>query len=69
MNPFDGGRAIDWGKTAADYAAHRPGPPETFYEKLAALGVGLKGQRILDLGTGTGVLARSFARRGSVVSG
>jgi SAM-dependent methyltransferase len=35
---------------------------------LAALGVGLQGQRILDLGTGTGVLARRFAQAGCSVS-
>jgi 2-polyprenyl-3-methyl-5-hydroxy-6-metoxy-1,4-benzoquinol methylase len=36
---------------------------------LAALGIGQPGQRILDLGTGTGVLARAFAKRGAVVTG
>lgn len=69
MSPIDEGRPIDWGKTAADYAMYRPGPPTSFYEKLFALGVGLKDQRILDLGTGTGVLAREFAARGARVSG
>jgi SAM-dependent methyltransferase len=33
------------------------------------MGVGAAGQRILDLGTGTGALAREFARQGAVVSG
>jgi hypothetical protein len=28
---------LDWGKTAADYAAHRHGFPATFYERLAAM--------------------------------
>lgn len=60
---------IDWGKTSGDYSAHRPGPPLSFYKRLAALGVGLPRQRILDLGTGTGVLARQFAAQGAVVSG
>lgn len=36
---------------------------------LKALGIGIEGQRILDLGTGTGVLARQFARQGSAVQG
>jgi SAM-dependent methyltransferase len=69
-NPaIDHGRDVDWGKTSDDYAVHRPGPPESFYERLTVLGVGLPGQRILDLGTGTGLLAREFARRGAVVAG
>lgn len=61
---LDAGRTIDWGRTSADYAAFRPGPPESFYQRLSALGVGLPGQSILDLGCGTGVLARRFARAG-----
>ncbi|KPJ72806.1 hypothetical protein AMJ52_05055 [candidate division TA06 bacterium DG_78] len=62
------GREIDWGKTSADYSLYRPGYPNSFYDKLAALGIGLKGQRVLDLGTGTGVLARNFAKRGCKVT-
>ncbi len=68
INSIDQGRKFDWGRTSRDYATHRPGPPESYYNKLAALGVGLKGQKILDLGTGTGLLARQFARRGAKVS-
>ena len=67
--PLDPGRPIDWSKTSDDYAEFRPGPPHSFYTRLAALGVGLEGQRILDLGTGTGVLAREFAKQGAQVSG
>ena len=66
--PIDGGRAIDWSRTSADYATHRPGPPARLYDLLAALGVGAIGQRVLDLGTGTGLVARELARRGAVVS-
>jgi SAM-dependent methyltransferase len=36
---------------------------------LETLGVGLPGQRLLDLGTGTGLLARAFALRGCRVTG
>jgi SAM-dependent methyltransferase len=65
----DGPNIIDWGKTSNDYSTHRPGPPPSFYHRLAALGVGLPNQTILDLGTGTGALARQFARQGAIVSG
>lgn len=64
MSSIDRGRSIDWGRTSSDYAAFRPGPPPSFYARLRELGVGIGGQRILDLGTGTGVLAREFARAG-----
>ncbi len=65
----DPGRSMDWGRTSADYARHRPGPPPAFYDRFRALGVGLPGQRILDLGTGTGELARQFARQGAEACG
>jgi SAM-dependent methyltransferase len=66
---IDAGREIDWGRTSGDYAQYRPGPPTSLYDKLRAHDVGLPGQRILDLGTGTGVLAREFARRGCRAAG
>lgn len=65
----DGGQEIDWGRTTADYALHRPGYPASFYERLLRLGIGLPGQRVLDLGTGTGNVARELARRGCRVTG
>jgi methylase of polypeptide subunit release factors len=58
MAPLDGGRAIDWSRTSADCATHRPGPPARLYDLLAALGIGGAGRRLLDLGTGTGLVAR-----------
>ena len=60
---------VDFGRTASDYATHRAGFPDALFERLAAIGIGLPGQRILDLGTGTGSLARGFARRGASVTG
>ena len=66
---IDAGRPFDFGRTSPEYAVYRPGPPDSFYDMLATLGVGRAGQRILDLGTGTGVLAREFARRGAKVCG
>lgn len=66
---IDDGKEIDWGKTSRDYAKYRPGPPISLFNKLQSLGVGLKGQKILDLGTGTGVMARQFAKQGCDVIG
>lgn len=69
LTSHDGNKIIDWGKTSDDYSVFRSGPPTSFYARLKALGVGLEGQTILDIGTGTGVLARRFARQQSVVFG
>ena len=63
------GRIIDFGRTAADYEQHRPGFPDSFFDRLAANGWIASGQRTLDLGTGTGSLALGFAARGLDVTG
>jgi len=61
--------SVDFGRTASDYACHRAGFPEALFDRLAQGGVVVAGQRLLDLGTGTGSLARGFARRGLQVVG
>ena len=60
---------VDFGKTAGDYGRHRAGFPDDLFARLAGHGVGLAGQRLCDLGTGTGSLARGFAARGARVTG
>jgi SAM-dependent methyltransferase len=60
---------IDFGLTAADYAKHRAGFPSSLFDRLSEQGIGLPGQNIVDLGTGTGTLARGFAARGCHVIG
>ena len=60
---------VDFGKTADDYARHRAGYPPRFYDELGARGIGVPGQRVVDLGTGTGTVARALAARGSDVVG
>lgn len=64
-NQIDDGRAFDFGRTSADYAKYRDIYPPLFYEKIAARGLGIKGQKVLDLGTGTGVLPRNMYRYGA----
>ncbi|BCY07696.1 class I SAM-dependent methyltransferase [Actinoplanes sp. L3-i22] len=61
--------AVDFGRTAADYARHRAGFPAALLERLTPYRIGEAGQRVLDLGTGTGSLARLFATRGADVTG
>ncbi|MGH9575134.1 MAG: class I SAM-dependent methyltransferase [Candidatus Acidiferrales bacterium] len=68
MDSVDHDRILDWGHASADYARYRTGYPPSFFNRLSALGIGISGQRILDLGTGTGNLAREFARRGCSVA-
>jgi SAM-dependent methyltransferase len=60
---------VDFGKTARDYAMYRTVFPPALFTRMAAMGVGLAGHRIVDLGTGTGVLARGFAAAGCAVTG
>lgn len=60
---------VDFGKAAADYARHRQGFPPRFYDALAARRIGLAGDRVVDLGTGTGTVARALADRGAIVTG
>lgn len=59
----------DFGRTAQDYARHRAGFPPDFFARVAPWGIGLPRQELLDLGTGTGTLARGFALRGCRVTG
>ena len=65
LNNIDGGKPFDWGKTSQDYAKYRDIYPEIFYQKIADRGLCVKGQKVLDIGTGTGVLPRNMYRFGA----
>jgi SAM-dependent methyltransferase len=59
----------NFGAAAEDYARFRAGFPDSLFDRLAALGIGVPGETIVDVGTGTGTLARGFALRGCKVIG
>ena len=52
LSNIDGGKPFDWGKTSQDYAKYRDIYPEIFYQKIADRGLCVKGQKVLDIGTG-----------------
>ena len=58
----------DFGKTADDYRKHRQGFPQEFFDRLGSRGIGIAGQKILDLGSGTGTIARGFSQAGCHVT-
>ena len=66
---IDNGKAFDWGRVSDDYAKYRDIYPVEFYEKIVARGLCIKGQAVLDLGTGTGVLPRNMYRYGAKWTG
>lgn len=59
---------IDFGRRADDYARFRPGPPESFFDRLESF-IPLAGIDAVDLGTGPGKLAIVLAARGANVVG
>jgi SAM-dependent methyltransferase len=61
--------ATNFGAAAEDFARFRAGFPDSLFDRLAALGIGASGETIVDVGTGTGTLARGFALRGCKVIG
>lgn len=57
---IDKGNAFDWGRTSELYAKFRDVYPEIFYQKIISRGIGVRNQKVLDLGIGTGVLPRNL---------
>ena len=60
---------VNFGLTASDYARHRAGFPDAFFERMFNEEIVCMGTVLADLGTGTGTLARGFAERGCRVTG
>lgn len=62
---IDHGKSFDFGLTSENYARYRDIYPQEFYDRIIARNLCIKGQSILDLGTGTGVLPRNLYRYGA----
>ena len=74
-------RGANFGGAASDYARYRAGFPERLYAELSRRGLRFSAPtraeggnaalpaRVVDLGCGTGTLARGFAARGAEVTG
>lgn len=65
LDSIDNGKQFDWGKTSENYAKYRDIYPQAFYDKILSCQVGCEGQKILDIGTGTGVVPRNMYRYGA----
>lgn len=66
---IDGGKAFDWGRVSDDYAKFRDIYPKEFYDMIIGQNIGIGGQHILDIGTGTGVLPRNLYSYGAKWTG
>lgn len=62
---IDAGKAFDWGRASKEYAKYRDIYPKEFYDRIVKRGLCVKGQSVLDLGTGTGVLPRNMYHYGA----
>lgn len=65
FDSIDNGKSFDWGKTCEEYARYRDIYPQEYYELMVSAALGVKGQKCLDLGTGTGVLPRAMYKYGA----
>jgi len=66
---IDNGIEFDFGKSSFDYSKYRDIYPVSMYQKLYDIGIGNKDQKILDLGTGTGVFPRAMYKYGAKFTG
>lgn len=62
---IDRGRGFDFGRAAPDYARYRDIYPASLFEKMQMFGIVRPGMKVLDVGTGTGVLPRGLYASGA----
>lgn len=62
---IDQGNEFDWDLSSEEYAKYRDIYPPEYYEIITAEGLGMKGQKALDIGTGTGVIPRGMYKYGA----
>lgn len=60
---------VDFGRTAADYKRHRAGFPPELFQRVRERGWSAPGMAAVDLGVGTGSMARGLALAGLAVTG
>lgn len=65
----DHGQGFDWSRASGDYARWRDIYPASFYENIKKLGLCAPDSRVLDLGTGSGVLSRALYHTGARFTG
>ena len=66
---IDGGKPFDWGRTSQEYAKYRDIYPQQFFDKIISRGLCISGQKVLDIGTGTGVIPRNMYKYGAEWTG
>ena len=62
---IDSGNEFDFGRVSENYAKYRNIYPKSMYDKLISFGVGRKGQKIIDLGSGTAILPLNMYQTGA----
>lgn len=65
LDYIDKGNEFDFGRTSDNYSKYRDIYPESMYQKLIKFGIGQRGQKILDLGSGTAVLPVNLSSTGA----
>lgn len=66
---IDNGKSFDWGRASVDYSKYRDVYPKEFFQRLLDMGLCVGEQRVLDIGTGTGVLPRHMYQYGADFTG